>query len=125
MSLALRAADMYYILVNMTNMRLGAFERDILVAVSVLGDNAYGLEIRREASEMCRRDFAAGAVYTTLQRLEEKRLVSSRRTEPLPIRGGRSRRVFTLTASGRRALEAEQRMDVRRWAALNVRPGEA
>lgn len=84
---------------------LGRLELTVLLAVSRLGDEAYGLAVRRTVSEQLEHDYSVGAIYTTLQRLEEKRLVKSYETDPLPIRGGRSRREFRITAAGGRAIE--------------------
>ena len=79
---------------------LGVLEEQILVAVWRTGDEAYGMQVRREIERVTERELAIGAVYATLDRLEEKGLVSSRRVE----REGASRRVFTVSARGARAL---------------------
>jgi DNA-binding PadR family transcriptional regulator len=84
---------------------IGQLELSVLLAVVKLGDDAYGLGVRRFVSEQAQRDYSIGAIYTTLQRLEEKRLLTSRETDPLPVRGGRSRRQFRITANGRRAID--------------------
>jgi PadR family transcriptional regulator PadR len=96
----------------------GSLELTVLLAVARLGDAAYGLAIRRDVSARTRRDYSVGAVYTTLQRLEEKGLVTSRTTEPLPVRGGRSRRQYTPTAAGRRALREAERIAASVWAGI-------
>jgi DNA-binding PadR family transcriptional regulator len=57
-------------------------------------------------------------VYTTLQRLEDKGLLRSRASEPLPVRGGRSRRHFTVTAAGARALREAERNAAALWAGV-------
>lgn len=97
---------------------LGTFELTVLLAVARLGDDAYGLAVRRDVSERMRRDYSVGAVYTTLQRLEDKGLISSRATEPLPIRGGRSRRQFKVTAAGHRSIREAQRVAASAWAGV-------
>jgi PadR family transcriptional regulator PadR len=79
---------------------LGVLEEQILVAVLRTRDNAYGMQVRREIERVIERELAIGAVYATLDRLEEKGLVTSRRVD----REGASRRVFTITARGARAL---------------------
>jgi PadR family transcriptional regulator, regulatory protein PadR len=99
---------------------LGTLELLVLVAVARLGGDAYGLAIRRDVSACTRRDYSVGAVYTTLQRLEDKGLVSSRTTDPLPVRGGRSRRQFKVTAAGQRALREAQRVAASVWAGAGV-----
>ena len=106
---------------------IGTLELTILLAVGRLGDDAYGLAIRRDVSERTRRDHSVGAVYTTLQRLEDKGLVSSRTTEPLPVRGGRSRRQFRVTAAGQRAIRDARRLAASVWgdAGITIRPEPA
>jgi PadR family transcriptional regulator, regulatory protein PadR len=103
---------------------LGAFELIVLLAVARLGDDAYGLAIRRDVSARAGHDYSVGAVYTTLRRLEEKGFVVSRTTEPLPVRGGRSRRQFKVTAAGRRALREAERLAASVWAGIGtpIRP---
>ena len=101
---------------------LGALELTILLSVARLGTEAYGLAIRHDVSERTKRDYSVGAVYTTLQRLETKGLVSSHTTDPLPIRGGRSRRQFKLTAAGNRALREAQRVAASVWAGIGSPP---
>jgi DNA-binding PadR family transcriptional regulator len=83
----------------------GELELLVLLAVQRLGKDAYGLNVRREIAASSDRDVAIGAVYSALDRMERKGLVSSWRSEPLPERGGRSRRCFELEPAGRKALE--------------------
>ena len=88
---------------------LGKLELSVLMAVARLGDDAYGLGIRHEVSVRRKHDYSVGAIYTTLGHLERKGLVKSWTTEPLAVRGGRSRRQYEVSAHGRRALrEARQ-----------------
>ena len=94
----------------------GSLELTILLAVSRLGEDAYGLTVRDDISARTGHDYSVGAVYTTLQRLEEKRLVSSRLSEPLPIRGGRARREFRVTAAGGKVLRDARRIAMSVWA---------
>jgi DNA-binding PadR family transcriptional regulator len=88
---------------------LGKLELAVLMATASLGDEAYGLGIRHEVSVRRKHDYSVGAIYTTLALLERKGLVKSWTTEPLPIRGGRSRRQYEVSAHGHRVLrEARQ-----------------
>jgi DNA-binding PadR family transcriptional regulator len=98
---------------------LGSLELAALLAVTRLGDDAYGLAIRRDVSAQAGHDYSVGAIYTTLQRLEDKGLIGSYETDPLPIRGGRARRQFRLTAAGRKALQAAQRRATTGWAGID------
>src|SRR5215813_7003584 len=88
---------------------LGDFEQIVLLAILRLGDKAYGVTIRREIAAHTERDPSPGALYTTLDRLEEKGLVSSRFGDPTPQRGGRAKRYFTVSAKGVAALVRAQR----------------
>jgi len=108
----------------MTTSTLGKLELTVLLAVVRLGDDAHGLAIRRDVSARTQHDYSVGAVYTTLQRLENKGLVSSRNTDPLPVRGGRSRREFKITADGQRALGEAQRVAESVWTGVgqSLRP---
>lgn len=109
-----------------TPSRLGSFELAALLAVARLGSDAYGLAIRRDLSERTGRAYSVGAVYTTLQRLEAKGLLKSHTTDPLPVRGGRSRRHFTITGAGSRALKSAERDAAALWAGVGtIRPEPA
>ena len=88
---------------------LGEFEQVVLLAILRLGDNAYGVTVRREIAACTERDPAPGALYTTLDRLEDKGLVTSKYGDPMPERGGRAKRYFTVTARGVRAVARAQR----------------
>jgi len=83
---------------------LGEFEQLILLALVRLGPDAYGASVRREIEERAGREVSISAVYTTLERLEQKGLVRSRVGEPTPERGGRRRRHFELLPLGARSL---------------------
>ena len=83
---------------------LGEFEQLVLFAVLRLGDDAYGVTIRAEIEARTGRDVSSGAVYTTLERLEARGLLSSRFGEPTPERGGRRKRHYTVEPVGVRAL---------------------
>jgi PadR family transcriptional regulator PadR len=100
---------------------LGEFEQAVLLAIVHLGDNAYGVTIRREIEARTGRSIAVGALYTALERLERKGLVRSTTSDPTPQRGGRSRRHFTVRPAGAAALERSRDMMQRMWSGL--KPG--
>lgn len=120
MSLPLRGADFFYNMVVMSATTLGTLELAALLTVARLGNDAYGLAVRRDLTERTGRDYSVGAVYTTLQRLEDKGFVTSRPSDPLPVRGGRSRRHFTLTGAGARALREAERHTASIWAGVET-----
>lgn len=87
----------------------GEFEQLLLFALLRLGDDAYGVTIRREIERRTDRTVSIGAVYTALQRLEDRGLVRSHIGEPTPERGGRRKRFYALEPAGARALSASYR----------------
>jgi PadR family transcriptional regulator PadR len=95
---------------------LGVLEEQILVAVLRTRDEAYGMQIRREIERVIERDLAIGAVYATLDRLEAKGLVTSRRA---PSDSG-SRRIFAVSTLGARALAETRIMRERLWGGVDV-----
>jgi PadR family transcriptional regulator PadR len=83
---------------------LGEFEQIVLLAILRLGEGAYGVTIRSEIAECTGRDVAPGALYTTLDRMEQKEIVRSWLGEATPQRGGRPKRYFAVTKTGHSAL---------------------
>jgi PadR family transcriptional regulator, regulatory protein PadR len=83
----------------------GEFEQLALLAILRLGPNAYGMMIRREIEERAGRTASIGALYLTLERLEEKGFIDSALGDATPERGGRAKRFFTISPSGREALQ--------------------
>lgn len=83
---------------------LGEFELLVLLSLLHLAEGAYGVAIHHDIVRRGGRDCSFGTVYTTLNRLEQKGLVSSRLGEATPERGGRRKRFFGLTAAGRRSM---------------------
>jgi PadR family transcriptional regulator PadR len=106
---------MFYIVKLMTSRPIGEFELAVLLCVNSVGDDAYGASIRRAVSQRLNRDCSVGAVYTTLQRLEDKGLVKSWTSDPTPVRGGRSRRCFAVTGAGNQAIRSAQTTLRRLW----------
>jgi len=94
---------------------LGKLELAVLMSTARLGDEAYGLRIRREVSALHQHDCSVGAIYTTLSRLEAKGLVDSWMTDPLPVRGGRSRRQYRITSLGESAVREAAKLAARLW----------
>jgi PadR family transcriptional regulator len=97
---------------------LGAFEQAVLLAIVRLGDEAYGRAILNEAQARLGRDVAAGAVHATLERLENKGLVSSRLGSGTPVRAGRARRYYRVQPKGVRALNDAREAVNHLWRGL-------
>ncbi len=84
---------------------LGDFEQLVMLAVMRLGAGVYGMTVRREIEANSGRHVSLGAIYATLDRLEDKGLVSSTLAETTPERRGRAKRFFKVEARGVRALQ--------------------
>ena len=86
------------------NSSLGELEHIILLTLVRLGDNAYGMSVRATIHELIGRDISIGAIYTTLERLQDKGYVKSSKGEATAKRGGRAKKYFKVTAKGAKAL---------------------
>jgi DNA-binding PadR family transcriptional regulator len=108
---------MTYIVVQMPRPdSLGQFEQLVLTAILTLYDEAYGVTIHSKVQELNgAKAVSLGAIYVTLDRLEDKGLVTSWLTEPTPERGGRAKRCYRLEALGERALQESAATAKRVW----------
>lgn len=97
---------------------LGELEELVLLVVAAGGEDAYGVPICEQLQQETGRSFTISAVHTTLYRLEEKGFLSSRVGGATAERGGRSKRLFTLTAAGGRILSEIQEVRTRMWQAI-------
>jgi DNA-binding PadR family transcriptional regulator len=84
---------------------LGELEELILLMVALLNKEAYGVSITEELRKQADRDITISAAHAVLHRLEEKGFVKSRMGGASAERGGRRKRLFSITAYGRNALE--------------------
>lgn len=85
--------------------RLTEFEQILLFALLRLGEEAYGVTIRREIEERAGQSTSPGAIYTALSRLEDRGLVESWFGDPTPERGGKRKKHYRLTPRGAEALD--------------------
>jgi DNA-binding PadR family transcriptional regulator len=99
---------------------LGEFEQIVLLAILRLGADAYGVPIRLEIEQRTGRALTIGALYRTLDRLEEKGFVSSSFSDPTPERGGRSKRYFKVKPLGLRTLRASRKALTAMWEGLDA-----
>jgi PadR family transcriptional regulator PadR len=104
-----------------TREHLGEFELIVLLALVRLGQDAYGVPVRREIEKRTKRQVTVGALYRTLDRLEEKGYVSSWLSDPVPERGGRSKRYFRMEPLGMRALERSARELDAMWEGVDLK----
>ena len=102
---------------------LGEFEHIVLLALLRLKNNAYGAAIRQCLQTEINRDVALGALYSTLDRMENKGLVTSEFGEASAQRGGRAKRFFYVTAQGKTALlHTKQAIDLM-WQGISLNVG--
>ena len=84
---------------------LGEFEQLVLLGLLRLGPEVYGAAVSLEIEQQTGRAVSVSAVHTTLDRLEDKRLIRSRLGEPTPQRGGKRKRHYEVLPAGVRALQ--------------------
>lgn len=89
----------------MKGAHLGELEELVLLTVGSLFDEAYGVAVMDELKEKTGRDMNISAIHAVLRRLQEKELLSSRMGGSTNERGGRRKRLFTLTKAGKTALD--------------------
>jgi len=102
----------------MRSASLGEFEHLLLLTVLRLGADAYGLEIARELASRAGRRISRGALYSSLDRLEQKGLLRWKAAEGSPLRDGLPRRLYAVTASGAAALRESRKVLRRMWRGI-------
>jgi DNA-binding PadR family transcriptional regulator len=95
---------------------LGQFEQLVLTAILTLREDAYGVTIHSKVQELARpKAVSLGAVYVTLDRLEDKGMIASWLSDPTPARGGRAKRCYRVEALGERVLKESAVTAKRIW----------
>ena len=97
---------------------LGEFEEVVLLTVAVLGSGAYGVAITDELEQQTGRSVSISAVHAALHRLEEKGMLSSRMGDATAERGGRRKRLFTVTVLGSRTLHDIRAVREQLWNSI-------
>ena len=97
---------------------LGEFEEIVLLTVAVLGEGAYGVSITNELDEQSGRSVSLSAVHAALQRLEEKGMLSSYMGDATAERGGRRKRLFSVTTQGSQILHEIRAVRERLWGSI-------
>jgi len=85
---------------NVVLIMIGEFEYLMITAAAALGDEAYGAAIRQQLEETTGHKCSIGALYTTIERLENKGLLKTWMGEATPQRGGRAKRMVRVTPKG-------------------------
>jgi len=97
---------------------LGEFEEIVLLVVAMLEDRAYGVKITHEIIEQTNRNVRLNQVHASLHRMEEKGMIISKMGDPTAERGGRRKRIFTITAYGRATLNEMKVVRTHLWNLL-------
>ena len=100
----------------MKGTQLGEFEELVLLTIARLYDDAYSVAVMDELGQRLERTMSLGAIHRTMQRLEEKGLVTSQFGEATTERGGRRKRLYTVTATGEKSLQEVRRIRNELWA---------
>jgi PadR family transcriptional regulator PadR len=100
----------------MIETRLGEFEEVILLLVGILGEEAYAFRIAEEFEAQTKRAVSIGAVHSSLTRLEDKGFLTSKMGKSTAERGGRRKRIYNITAYGKRALEEARDFRIQLWS---------
>ncbi len=94
-------------------------EEHILLAVWRLGEEAYGVPIRKYLKEVTAQNISIGGIYVPLDRLVRKGFLEAYQSDPKPERGGMSRRYYRLTADGIKILEKARQVHDQLWKGLS------
>ncbi|MDJ1466591.1 helix-turn-helix transcriptional regulator [Cytophagaceae bacterium DM2B3-1] len=97
---------------------LGEFEEVVLLAVAIRSGDAYGAAVTSEIEQQMGRSVNLGAVHSALHRLEEKGLVNSQMGGATAERGGRRKRLYSVTIAGKRALEEIHQLRNQMWESI-------
>jgi PadR family transcriptional regulator, regulatory protein PadR len=100
----------------MKETRLGEFEEVLLLLVGILGEEAYAFKMADEFESQTGRSVSIGAVHSTLDRLEGKGFLNSEMGNATAERGGRRKRIFKITALGKKILKDSRDFKVSLWS---------
>ena len=98
---------------------LTRIEEILLLAIWRLKDQAYGVKIRQHVSDVLKKEFTYGNLYSALDQLAKKQFVTKTVGEPAPNRRGRSRIYYTVSSEGAKALKASREMQDTMWAGIS------
>ncbi len=97
---------------------IGEFEEIVMLTIAILYDNAYGITIKEEIEKRMDRKVSVGAMRTALKRLENKGFLKSNFGEATAVRGGKRKRYFRITESGKQALDQVMETRKQLWEAI-------
>ncbi len=94
---------------------LGEFEEIVLLTIALLGESAYGVAIRKELEAQAERNVSIGAVHAACNRLEDKGFLRANFGEATPRRGGKRKKIYSVTQAGQAALTASRELRESLW----------
>ena len=100
---------------------LGELEELVVMVISAVGENAYGVSIQQALESRCNRSISIGALHSTITRLEEKGFLSSWVGGATAERGGRSKRYYDITQAGKKALAETKLLRDQLWDLSKVK----
>lgn len=103
---------------GMKKEHLGELEELVLLLIVMLKDGAYGFAIRKGLKDHANRTMSIGSVHGTINRLESKGLIKSMLGEATEVRGGRRKRILTITAAGMKSLQKSRDVKVHLWSQI-------
>jgi DNA-binding PadR family transcriptional regulator len=89
---------------------LAVKEEIILSALLMLDGSSHGAPLRKKVIEISSKEIVYGTLYNLLEILIRKGYVTTHKSDPKPIRGGRSKTIYQISKKGRTALEETLRM---------------
>jgi PadR family transcriptional regulator PadR len=99
---------------------LGEFEQFVLLSILRLGDDAYGVPIRRDIAHRSGRTVSIGQLYSALNRLEAKGHIAAIIADPTPVRGGRAKKYYSVTRPGLEALRRSREVFASMWGGVTL-----
>ena len=99
----------------MKGSHLGEFEEIVMLAIAALGEEAYGLAIKKELEEQSQRKITLSAVHASCNRLETKGFLASDFGEKSQKRGGKRKKIYSVTIQGQQALFEAHELRMRMW----------
>lgn len=97
---------------------LGEFQEIVMLAILLLQENAYGVTIQAEISSRVERKVSRGALHAALIRLEDKGFVQSHFGGATAVRGGRRKKYYTVSESGKQAVERARQVREGMWQSI-------
>ncbi len=106
----------------MKKTKLGEFEEMVLLAVIVLKDDAYGVEIKKELESRLKERLSVGSIQSALKRMEEKGFLNSEFGETTKKRGGKRKRIYTSTPHAHKVLKEIKEIREGFWSNIQLTP---